>query len=138
MLIAIFKPKPPFSPEAALIVRAFSAESGPAIRAKDNQIGSFRRKPEGTDPDRQRLFPLESAAGFDKGVDGEVKADQRENSLNRCPLVVGKVVFMVLAHQGGCPQNGEKNEDQAGGLEPEGIKRAADGNNKRFSAGKDR
>jgi hypothetical protein len=85
-----------------------------------------------------KLLPFESSAGFNKGVDGEVQADQSEDTLNRGPLMVGKMVFVILAHQGRCSKNGEKHKYQSGGLEPEGVKRSAYGNKKRFPAGKDR
>ena len=52
--------------------------------------------------------------------------------------MVGKMVLVVLAHQRRCSENGEQHKDQAGGLEPKGIKRAAHRDDKRFSAGKDR
>jgi hypothetical protein len=69
---------------------------------------------------------------------GKVKADNGEDGFNRGALVVGKVVFVVLAHQGRCAQHGKKDKHQAGGLEPESIKGAAYRDDKRFSAGKDR
>lgn len=84
------------------------------------------------------LLPLESAAGFNKRMHRKVQAHDGEDSLDRGALVVGKMVFVVLAHQGRCPKNGEQHEHQAGGLEPEGVSRAAHGDDKRFSAGKDR
>ena len=68
----------------------------------------------------------------------KVKADHSENCFNRGTLMVGKVVFVVLAHQRRGAQDGKKHEHQAGGLEPESVKRAAYGNHERFSAGKDR
>ena len=68
----------------------------------------------------------------------KVKADHSKDGLNRDALMIGKVVFMVLAHQRCGAKNGEKHKHQAGGLEPEGVKRAAHGRDKRFSAGKDR
>jgi hypothetical protein len=71
-------------------------------------------------------------------MDRKVQADYGKNCLDRSALVVGKMVFVVLAHQRRCPKNGEKHEHQPGGLEPEGVKRAAYGDDKRFSAGKDR
>ena len=49
--------------------------------------------------DRQKLFSLESAAGFDEGMDRKVQADDGEDRFNRGALVIGKVVFVVLAHQ---------------------------------------
>ena len=52
--------------------------------------------------------------------------------------MVGKMVFVVLAHQGRGAEYGKKDEHQAGGLEPEGVKCAAYRDDKRFSAGKDR
>src|SRR5579859_387424 len=84
------------------------------------------------------LLPLESAAGFDEGVDRKVEADYGKYRFNRGTLVIGKMVFMVLAHQGRGTQDGKKHEHEAGGLEPEGVKSAAYGRDKRFSAGKDR
>jgi hypothetical protein len=85
-----------------------------------------------------KLFPLESAAGFDERMHRKVKADHGEDSFNRGALMIGKVVFMVLAHQRRGAEDSEKHKYQAGGLEPEGVKRAAHGHDKRFSAGKDR
>jgi hypothetical protein len=89
-------------------------------------------------PDRQKLFSLESAAGFDEGMDREVQADYGEDCLYRGALMVGKVVFVVLAHQGRGAKHGKKHEHESGGLEPESVKGAAHGRDKRFSAGKDR
>jgi hypothetical protein len=85
-----------------------------------------------------KLFPLESAAGLNERMDRKIQAHDGEDSLNRGALMIGKMVFVVLAHEGRGAENGEKYEHQARGLEPEGIKRAAYGHNKRFSAGKDR
>ena len=68
----------------------------------------------------------------------KVEADHSEDGFNDDALVVGKVVFVVLAHQGRGAQHRKKDKHQAGGLEPKGIKRAAYGRDKRFSAGKDR
>ena len=84
------------------------------------------------------LLTLESAAGFNEGMDRKVKAHHGEDCLNRGALMVGKMVFVVLAHQRRGAQNGEKDKHQAGSLEPESVKRAAYGNDKGFSAGKDR
>ena len=52
--------------------------------------------------------------------------------------MIGKVVFVVLAHQRCGAEDSEKHKHQAGGLEPESVKGAAYGRDKRFSAGKDR
>jgi hypothetical protein len=84
------------------------------------------------------LFPFESAAGFDERVHRKVEADQSEDCFNDDALMVGKVVFVVLARQGRGAKHSKKDEHQAGGLEPESVKRAAHGNDKRLSAGKDR
>jgi hypothetical protein len=71
-------------------------------------------------------------------MDRKVKADYGEDSFNRGALMIGKMVFVVLAHQRRGAEDSEKHKHQAGGLEPEGVKRAAHGQDKRFSAGKDR
>lgn len=84
------------------------------------------------------LLPFESAAGFDERMHRKVKADDGKDGFNCGALVIGKMVFVVLAHQGRGTQDGKKDEHEAGGLEPEGVKRAAYGDDKRFSAGKDR
>jgi hypothetical protein len=71
-------------------------------------------------------------------MDRKVQANHREDSFNRNALMVSKMISVVLAHQGRGSQNGKQHKHQACGLEPEGVKRAAYGDDKRFSAGKDR
>jgi hypothetical protein len=71
-------------------------------------------------------------------MDRKVKADYGEDRFNRGALMVGKVVFVVLAHQGRGAEHGKKDKHETCGLEPESVKSAAYGGDKRFSAGKDR
>ena len=88
--------------------------------------------------DRQKLFALEGAARLDERMHCKVQADYGEDCFNRGALMVGKVIFVVLTYQGRSAENRKKDEHQAGGLEPESVKGAAHGRDKRFSAGKDR
>jgi hypothetical protein len=109
-------------------------------RAKPDGVGSRLKRKQETEQSKvgRKLFSLESAAGLNKGVDGEVQADHSKDCLNRGPLVVSKVVFVVLAYQRRGAKHGKKHKHQAGGLEPECVKGAAHRRDKRFSAGKDR
>src|SRR5579859_7772901 len=99
----------------------------------------LRRSARSEAADRLELFlTLESAAGFDEGMHRKVKTYHGEDSLDGDALMVDKMVFMVLPHQGRGAQDGKKHKHKAGGLEPEGVKCAAYGDDERFSAGKDR
>jgi hypothetical protein len=84
------------------------------------------------------LLPFKSAARLNERMHRKVQADYGEDCFNRGALVIGKMVFMVLAHQGRGAKHGKKHEHESGGLEPESVKGAAHGRDKRFSAGKDR
>jgi hypothetical protein len=84
------------------------------------------------------LFPLESAAGFYEGVHRETGQDQSYGSHNPKAHAVRKVVKTVMVVQVPYSVAGKHQEDQTGRLEPERIERSAYGEDKRFSAGKDR
>src|SRR5260221_5060073 len=64
--------------------------------------------------------------------------DQSYGSHNPKAHAVRKVVKTVMVVQVPYSVAGKHQEDQPGGLEIEGVKRAADGDDERFSAGKDR
>ena len=45
------------------------------------------------------LLPLESAARLNERMHRKVQADYGEDCFNRGALMIGKMVFVVLAHQ---------------------------------------
>ena len=81
------------------------------------------------------LFALGCMLGPGERNQRKPEADHGENDFNGHALVIGKMVFSILANKRGPAAEGEKHEHQAGCLQPQGIKGATEGNNQGFAAG---
>jgi hypothetical protein len=82
------------------------------------------------------LFAFDSATGSGEGNHGKPGANEGKDGFNGEALMVSKVIGPVLPKERETAAAGEKQEKQAGGLEPEGIERTTYGNHQRFSTGK--
>jgi hypothetical protein len=85
---------------------------------------------------RHGLFPLDGAIGPGEGDCGEPGTNKCKEAFNGDTFMVGQMVSSVLPEQSETAGTGEKQENQSGCLEPEGIERTAYGNYQRFSTGK--